>query len=137
MDAGLVRECGKGFRPLADYIHAKGLKFGIHIMRGIPRASRLAVERADAREFFHIGARDESALSGAGQNQAAILALDRLEDVVQFRHHTVAERVQLLGAVDGDLDEPGRIRIEEDLSVCHRGAPARVALDRRSQNPPG
>jgi hypothetical protein len=27
----------KGFRPLADTIHAKGLKFGIHIMRGIPR----------------------------------------------------------------------------------------------------
>jgi alpha-galactosidase len=28
---------GRGFKPLADYIHAKGLKFGIHIMRGIPR----------------------------------------------------------------------------------------------------
>ncbi len=28
---------GKGFKPLADYIHNKGLKFGIHIMRGIPR----------------------------------------------------------------------------------------------------
>ena len=28
---------GKGFKPLADYIHAKGLKFGIHLMRGIPR----------------------------------------------------------------------------------------------------
>jgi len=28
---------GQGFRPLAGYIHAKGLKFGIHIMRGIPR----------------------------------------------------------------------------------------------------
>ncbi|MES2177943.1 MAG: glycoside hydrolase family 27 protein [Gemmatimonadota bacterium] len=28
---------GAGFKPLADYIHAKGLKFGIHIMRGIPR----------------------------------------------------------------------------------------------------
>ncbi len=27
---------GKGFKPLADYLHAKGLKFGIHIMRGIP-----------------------------------------------------------------------------------------------------
>ncbi len=26
-----------GFKALADYIHAKGLKFGIHIMRGIPR----------------------------------------------------------------------------------------------------
>ncbi|MGN0298043.1 MAG: glycoside hydrolase family 27 protein [Lachnospiraceae bacterium] len=28
---------GAGFKPLADYIHALGLKFGIHIMRGIPR----------------------------------------------------------------------------------------------------
>jgi alpha-galactosidase len=28
---------GAGFRPLADYVHSKGLKFGIHIMRGIPR----------------------------------------------------------------------------------------------------
>jgi hypothetical protein len=27
---------GKGFKPLADYIHGLGLKFGIHIMRGIP-----------------------------------------------------------------------------------------------------
>ena len=30
---------GAGFRPLADYIHSLGLKFGIHIMRGIPRAA--------------------------------------------------------------------------------------------------
>lgn len=30
---------GKGFGPLADYIHGLGLKFGIHIMRGIPRAA--------------------------------------------------------------------------------------------------
>lgn len=28
---------GKGFKPLADYVHNLGLKFGIHIMRGIPR----------------------------------------------------------------------------------------------------
>lgn len=27
---------GKGFKPLADYIQSKGLKFGIHIMRGVP-----------------------------------------------------------------------------------------------------
>ena len=30
---------GKGFKPLADYIHSKGLKFGIHIMRGIPKVA--------------------------------------------------------------------------------------------------
>ncbi|MFC6261640.1 glycoside hydrolase family 27 protein [Levilactobacillus fujinensis] len=28
---------GNGFKPLGDYIHGLGLKFGIHIMRGIPR----------------------------------------------------------------------------------------------------
>lgn len=28
---------GRGFKPIADKIHAMGLKFGIHIMRGIPR----------------------------------------------------------------------------------------------------
>ena len=28
---------GRGFKPLADYIHRQGLRFGIHIMRGMPR----------------------------------------------------------------------------------------------------
>ncbi|HEY5914075.1 MAG TPA: glycoside hydrolase family 27 protein [Verrucomicrobiae bacterium] len=28
---------GAGFKPLADYVHSKRLKFGIHVMRGIPR----------------------------------------------------------------------------------------------------
>jgi alpha-galactosidase len=31
-----------GFKPLADYIHSLGLKFGIHILRGIPK---LAVDQ--------------------------------------------------------------------------------------------
>ena len=30
---------GTGFTHLADYIHSLGLKFGIHIMRGIPRTA--------------------------------------------------------------------------------------------------
>ena len=33
---------GNGFKPLADYVHSKGLKFGIHLMRGVPT---LAVEK--------------------------------------------------------------------------------------------
>lgn len=33
---------GAGFKKLAEYIHGKGLKFGIHIMRGIPK---IAVEQ--------------------------------------------------------------------------------------------
>lgn len=33
---------GQGFKSLADYVHKKGLKFGIHIMRGVPK---VAVEK--------------------------------------------------------------------------------------------
>jgi len=43
---------GKGFGPLAGYIHGKGLKFGIHIMRGIPRravAANLPVSGSKVR----------------------------------------------------------------------------------------
>ncbi len=41
---------GKGFAPLAEYVHNLGLKFGIHIMRGIPRAAayqRTAIKGTD------------------------------------------------------------------------------------------
>ena len=33
---------GGGFKALADRLHAQGLKFGIHVMRGIPRQAVLA-----------------------------------------------------------------------------------------------
>src|SRR5271169_452917 len=49
-----------GFKPLADYAHSLGLKFGIHILRGIPKQ---AVERNSAIEgssFHAIDAADTS-----------------------------------------------------------------------------
>ena len=42
---------GAGFKPLADYVHSKGLKFGIHIMRGIPRQA-VARESSDQGHFL-------------------------------------------------------------------------------------
>jgi hypothetical protein len=42
---------GRGFRPLADYVHSLDLKFGIHMMRGIPRIAahnRMKVKGTDA-----------------------------------------------------------------------------------------
>jgi len=41
---------GTGFKPLADAVHTLGLRFGIHIMRGIPRNSvkeNLPIEGSD------------------------------------------------------------------------------------------
>lgn len=46
---------GKGFKELADYIHNLGLKFGIHIMRGIPRQ---AVHANTPILGTNVGARD-------------------------------------------------------------------------------
>jgi alpha-galactosidase len=43
---------GAGFKPLADWVHAQGLKFGVHIVRGIPRqvvAANLPIEGAAFR----------------------------------------------------------------------------------------
>ncbi|OWR26511.1 alpha-galactosidase [Saccharibacillus sp. O23] len=49
---------GAGFKPLADYVHSLGLKFGIHIMRGIPRQAvhadtPLLNTSATARDIAH------------------------------------------------------------------------------------
>ena len=49
---------GQGFAPIAEQIHAMGLKFGIHIMRGIPRqavhaATPVLGTTATARDIAH------------------------------------------------------------------------------------
>jgi len=40
------------FKPLGDYVHSLGLKFGIHIVRGIPRVS-VAANLPIANSAFH------------------------------------------------------------------------------------
>jgi hypothetical protein len=41
-----------GFKPVAEYVHAQGLKFGIHIIRGIPKQA-VAANVAVAGSGFH------------------------------------------------------------------------------------
>jgi len=43
---------GAGFKPVADFVHSLGLKFGIHIIRGIPREA-VAQNLAIAGTSFH------------------------------------------------------------------------------------
>ena len=52
---------GKGFKPLADYVHSLGLKFGIHIMRGLPRmAAHRRLPIAGSESFCHQAANPNS-----------------------------------------------------------------------------
>jgi hypothetical protein len=49
---------GAGFRGLADQVHAMGLRFGIHIMRGIPRNAVLADLPIEGSPFHAADAAD-------------------------------------------------------------------------------
>lgn len=52
---------GVGFRALADWVHAQGLKFGIHIVRGIPRQAVEANLPIAGSSFHAAEAADTSA----------------------------------------------------------------------------
>jgi len=49
---------GAGFKPLADKIHAMGLKFGFHMMRGIPRQAVNAATPIEGSKFTAADAGD-------------------------------------------------------------------------------
>ena len=47
---------GAGFKPVAEYVHGLGLKFGLHIIRGIPRqavAQNLPIGDSNQGSAFH------------------------------------------------------------------------------------
>ena len=50
-----------GFKPLADYVHSLGLKFGIHILQGIPKE---AVKRNDPIQGSSFHAADAADTTG-------------------------------------------------------------------------
>jgi len=57
-------ENSQGFKPLADKIHAMGLKFGFHMMRGIPRQSVHAKTPIEGCAFTAADAGDPGNICG-------------------------------------------------------------------------
>jgi alpha-galactosidase len=53
---------GNGFRPLADAIHSLGLRFGIHIMRGVPRLACKSLLPIEGTSFTAADAADPADL---------------------------------------------------------------------------
>lgn len=79
---------GKGFRPLADWVHSLGLKFGIHIIRGIPREAVTRNLRIAGSHFTAAEAADTSDTCewnsdnyGLKNNKAAQAYYDSLADL--------------------------------------------------------
>ncbi len=55
---------GAGFKPLADWVHGLGLKFGFHIMRGIPRKAVEQNAPIEGSSFHAADAADTSDTCG-------------------------------------------------------------------------
>ena len=55
---------GAGFKPLADWVHSLGLKFGFHIMRGIPRGAVEKNSPIEGSHFFATEAADQTDVCG-------------------------------------------------------------------------
>ncbi|WP_239065788.1 alpha-galactosidase [Microbacterium hibisci] len=119
---------GAGFAPLAARVHELGLKFGIHIMRGIPR---LAVER-------------DLPVLGAGVTASAVadpanvcewnphyLGLDHAKPGAAAYYHSIADQYAMWG-VDfikaDDLLWPYQAAEIEAFSTAIETAPRAIAL---------
>ena len=55
---------GKGFAPLAGYVHSLGLKFGIHILQGIPREAVARNSPIEGSPFEAVDAANSAGLCG-------------------------------------------------------------------------
>jgi alpha-galactosidase len=79
---------GQGFKPIADYVHSLGLKFGIHIMRGIPRA---AVQKNLAIFGTHARARDIADLHNICTWSKAMYGVDASKPAGQAYYNSIAK----------------------------------------------
>lgn len=79
---------GKGFKPLADYIHGLGLKFGIHMMRGIPRQ---AVHENTKIKGTDMGARDIAMPNSICPWNTDMYGLDHKKDGAQAYYDSLFE----------------------------------------------
>lgn len=79
---------GKGFKPLADYVHDLGLKFGIHIMRGIPRQ---AVHQNTKIKGTDVGAREIAKPNSICAWNTDMYGLDHTIEEAQMYYDSIFE----------------------------------------------
>lgn len=111
---------GLGFKPLADWVHGQGLKFGLHIVRGIPKqavdanspiagSSFHAVDAADKGDTCmwddgNYGIRDNAAGQAYYDSMLALYAkwgLDFLKvDCIADNPYKVSEIRQIAAAIE-------------------------------------
>lgn len=117
---------GKGFAPLAEYVHSLGLKFGIHIMRGIPRQ---AVHRNTAIKGTSRTARDIAKTSSICQWNTDMYGVDPEKEGAREYYDSIFELYKSWGVDFIKVDDICRelpheeselVMLSESLRSCGR-----------------
>ncbi|WP_439957874.1 hypothetical protein [Microbacterium trichothecenolyticum] len=119
---------GAGFGPLAERIHELGLKFGIHIMRGIPR---IAVDRVLPVRGAVATAADIADPANACEWNPHYVGLDHRAPGAAAYYRSIAEQYARWG-VDfikaDDMLWPYQAAEIEALAAAIEAAPRQIAL---------
>lgn len=111
---------GAGFKPLADYIHSLGLKFGVHILRGIPWQ---AAEKNIKIKGTSIGAASIAQPDKGCEWYDGIYGIDMSKPGAQEYYNSVFELFAQWG-VDfvkaDDMEEPDLIAVGKASRSCGR-----------------
>ena len=112
---------GGGFKTLADYIHGKGLKFGIHLMRGIPRQAVTENCRIKGSDFH---AADIADTKDVCKWNADNFGVDMKKKGAQEYYNSVAELIASWGVDFVKVDDLSRPYHTAEIEAI------RAALDR-------
>lgn len=110
---------GAGFKPLTDYVHGLGLKFGLHLLRGIPRC---AVEKNLPVKGTSVRARDIADPANACPWNPDMFGVDLSKPGAQAYYDSVFELFSRWGVDYVKLDDISRPyhRHEAEIEAVRR-----------------
>jgi len=123
---------GAGFKALADYVHGLGLKFGIHLMRGIPRQ---AVDKNLAVKGTNYHAQDIANKTSTCPWNPDMYGVDMSKPGAQDYYNSVFDLIASWGVDYVKVDDIARPYHEHEkeieairLAIDHTGRPVVLSL---------
>jgi hypothetical protein len=107
----------RGFKPLADYVHSKGLKFGIHILRGIPRQ---AVDQNVPILGSHIRAADIADKQSICKWNTDMYGVDMSKSGAQAYYDSIVAQYAEWGVDFIKADDMSRPYHKEEIGALHK-----------------
>jgi len=112
---------GQGFKSLADYVHGLGLKFGLHLMRGIPRQAVAAKTPIKGTSYTAADIADTNSIC---QWNTDMYGVDMTKPGAQEYYNSVFELMASWGLDFIKVDDLSRPYHEAEIAAI------RTAIDR-------